>query len=127
VFFNVVALESGYYPVRITWFQSQIGVEGGLLLEFSSIEDQEVHLVNLSTDPMSKGAFLAGPLLGEGPATPVVSMQPNGTGLTLQWTGQLQVATDPMGPWTGVAFDDESPMPVDTQQGDQLYFRSRSF
>jgi rRNA maturation protein Rpf1 len=125
-FFNLVAPASGYYPIRILWFQSERGQENGLLLEFSSIEEQEPHLVNQSTDPLSKGAYLAGPLLGSGSA-PTVTLQQSESGLTLEWTGQLLMAEDVEGPWVGVAFDDQSPMSVDVQQGTRMIFRSRSY
>jgi len=126
VFFNVVAPASGYYPIRILWFQSDPGQEDGLLLEFSSVEDQVVHLVNQAANPSSKGAYLAGSLLGSGSA-PAVTLQPGGGGLTLQWTGQLQAAENIDGPWVGVAFEGESPMSVDVQQGARMFFRARSY
>jgi hypothetical protein len=128
VFFNVVAPVAGYYPIRILWFQSNKSQEAGVLLEWSSTEGQTVHLVNQTSDSASKGAFLAGPLLGASSGPPVVDMQAGGgTGLTINFVGQLQEADSLEGPWVGVAFEDAGPVSVDVTKGSQKFYRSRSF
>ncbi|HYE30295.1 MAG TPA: hypothetical protein VEH27_02610, partial [Methylomirabilota bacterium] len=56
-FFDVVAPVAGLYPIRILWFQNRRSQEPGVLLEFFSVKDRALHLVNDSSDPLSIKAY----------------------------------------------------------------------
>jgi len=45
----------------------------------------------------------------------------------LEWTGMLQMADNPEGPWTDVADDSQSPMMWSTSDSPYKFARSRAF
>jgi hypothetical protein len=115
-FFDVVAPEAGYYPLRLLWFQSRRNQEPGFMLEVFSVKDRALQLLNDSTNPKSLRAFRAGPLLGSGSA-PTLSAQRQGANLNVSWTGMLQTADSINGPWSDYADQSQSPLGVPMNQG----------
>ncbi len=124
-FFDVVAPEAGYYPLRLLWFQSRRNQEPGLMLEVFSVEDRALQLLNDSTNPKSLRTFRAGPLLGSGGA-PTLSAQRQGANLTVSWTGMLQTADQANGPWSDYADQGQSPLSVPMNQAAK-FVRARSY
>ena len=127
-FFDVVAPEDGYYPIRILWFQNRASQEAGVMLEFFSVEGQTLHLVNNPSDPKSIKAYRAGILLTPGVEAPSLTVSRDGANLVLSWSGgtglykverkaSLDDAT-----WTEVTTTSETTttVPADGEQG---YFR----
>ncbi|MHB1306469.1 MAG: hypothetical protein ACYC23_05240 [Limisphaerales bacterium] len=125
-FVDLVALEAGYYPLRVLWFQSKRNQEPGLMLELFSVKDRALHLLNDTTNPKSIRTYRAGALIGGGGGTPTLSLQRQGANLTVQWTGMLQVANAVNGPWSDHADQSQSPMTIPTTQAGQ-FMRSRSY
>lgn len=104
-FFDVVALEPGYYPIRILWFQSKRRQEQGVLLEVFSVKDRSLHLLNSNTDPLAIKTYRTGTLLSPGTETPTLSVARAAGNLTITWQGagfKLQSASSVSGPWTDV-------------------------
>jgi hypothetical protein len=99
-FFDVVASQAGFYPVRVLWFQSRRNQEPGLMLELFSVKDRELQLLNHASNAKSLRTYRAGPLLNPGQPMPAISMRVEGGNMILEWTGTLQLADQVNGPWT---------------------------
>jgi hypothetical protein len=112
--FDIVAPKDGLYPVRILWFQSSPGQEQGLMLEFYSIKDRQLHLVNDASNPSAIGAYRSA--LPVADVTPEISLIQSDGNLIIQWVGTLQLADDPRGPWVRMADDSASPLIWDTSK-----------
>jgi hypothetical protein len=125
-FFNVVAPESGYYPLRFLYFQEARSQEPGLMLELFSERDRALHLLNDSANPKSLRAFRAGPLVGNGTAGPALTVQRANNQLTIGYAGMLQWANSPMGPWNNYADASQSPVTVTVAPGAK-FFRAISY
>jgi hypothetical protein len=125
-FLNVIALERGYYPIRVLWFQSKRRQEPGLMLELFSVKDRALHLLNDANNPKSIRAYRAGVLLSPGPVTPSIRFIRQGANVTIQWTGMLQLANSIIGPWTDYADDKQSPITL-PMTGPMKFARSRSY
>lgn len=122
-FFDLVALEPGYYPIRILWFQSKRRQEPGLLLELFSVKDRALHLLNSNSDPLSIKTYRAGPLLQPGVEVPSLSIVRSGATLTLSWQGtgfKLQSTSSLSGPWADVATVGNSHSPA-ISTGNQFF------
>jgi hypothetical protein len=126
-FIDVVAPVTGYYPIRVLWFQDSSSQEDGLMLELFSVKDRELHLLNDAANPKSIRAYRAGALLGIVPETPSLLMQREGNELVLQWTGMLQVANEIGGEWSDYADQAESPMRLPLETSSATFMRSRSY
>jgi hypothetical protein len=126
-FIDVIAPATGYYPIRVLWFQDESDQEDGLMLELFSVKDRELHLINDATNPTSIRAFRAGALLGNVPETPTLIMQRDGDELVLQWTGMLQVTSSIDGEWTDHADQSESPMRLPIGSQGATFVRARSY
>ncbi|MGV3772204.1 MAG: hypothetical protein ACO1QB_04830 [Verrucomicrobiales bacterium] len=124
-FFDVVALEEGYYPIRIVWFQERRRQEPGILLEFFSVKDRALHLVNDTEDPLAIRAYRAGSLLTPGVEQPTLSATRTANGLSITYTGKLE-ATDSLqgGTWSVIGEAGESPMTIPAT-GTARFFRTR--
>ena len=124
--FDIVAPQYGLYPVRILFFQSEKDNEDGFMLEFYSIRDKQLQLVNDVDNPLSIRAYRSA--TGE-PPVPVVPVDPTLSysiqdgQVILEWTGTLEMADDITGPWTAVEGD--SPMALDTSLSSQGFVRVR--
>ena len=106
--FDVVAERNGVYPVRILWFQSGSNQEKGMMLEFYSVKNKKLHLVNDLSNPDSIRAYqTASEAVNE---SPEITLSREGGNLILQWTGTLQMADSPQGPWASVDADTQSPL-----------------
>ena len=120
--FDIVAPKIGLYPIRLLWFQSEANQETGIMLEFYTIKDRALHLVNDSSNPKSIRAFqTAGELQDIEPEIVITS---DGANVTLKWTGMLQMADEVDGPWTDVADDSQSPRIWSTEEAPMGYARS---
>ena len=75
-YFNVLAEEPGFYPVRVLWFHTAPTKEGAQL-EFYSIKDKRRILINDATDPLAVKAYRAAPT-----ATPYISKASPASGNT---------------------------------------------
>jgi len=126
-FFDVVAIEAGYYPIRILWFQSKRRQEQGLMLEVFSVKDRQLHLVNDTANASSIRAYRAGLLLNPGALTPTIALQRQGPNVTLQWRGMLQMANSVTGPWTDYADDSQSPLTFSASGQPAKFARSRGY
>jgi hypothetical protein len=124
--FDVVVQEAGFYPIRVLWFQSKRSQEPGLMLEFYSLHNRQLHLVNDAADPVSLKAYRAGELTNPGVTTPTLSVQRQGGNLVVSWTGILQVADQVTGPWQDYADQSQSPMTV-PMVGAGRFARARNY
>ncbi|MCW5559721.1 MAG: hypothetical protein KIT22_18040, partial [Verrucomicrobiae bacterium] len=88
-FFDVIAPEAGYYPVRFLWLQNHRDEEIGAILELFSVHDRALHLLNERTNPLAIKAYRAGALLTPGvePLAVGITYDPAADGLKLVWTG----------------------------------------
>jgi hypothetical protein len=120
--FDVVAQKDGLYPIRLLWFQSHSYKEPGMMLEFYSISDRQIHLVNDASNPKAVRAFQTAVEVED--VTPEISMVLTGDSVMLEWVGMLQMADDPSGPWVDVADDGQSPMVWDTSEASKKFARS---
>ncbi len=125
-FFNVIAPEAGYYPIRVLFFQSKRDQEAGLMLELFAEKDRALHLLNDSSDPKSVRVFRAGALINSGTVTTPVAAQHSGNNLVISYTGMLQWANDLQGPWYDYADASQSPVTIAVVPGAK-FFRSRSY
>lgn len=123
-FFNVVATEAGYYPIRLLWFQSRRSQELGLMLELFSVKGRELVLLNDASKSNSIKAFRAGSLIPGSGASPSVNIRLQTGGVTVQWTGVLQVADQVNGPYRDYADDSRSPATLPTTEG-MKFLRAR--
>jgi len=114
-FFDLVAPEDGYYPVRWLWFQNHKHKEKGLILELFSVENRELHLLNKADDPLSLKAFRAGVLLDPDFVMPTLNITRDGANVIVRWTGILQVSESVTGPWEDFADDSKSPLTFPTE------------
>ena len=112
--FDIVAPKAGLYPVRILWFQSASRREQGLMLEFYSIKDRQLHLVNDASNPSAIRAYRSA--LPVADVTPEISLTQRDGNLIIQWVGTLQLADDPRGPWVTMGDDSASPLIWDTSK-----------
>ncbi len=104
-FFDVIAPEDGYYPVRLLWLQNRRNQEPGAILELFSVRDRKLHLLNERTNPLAIKAYRAGVLLTPGVEPLELSVTLNASGeVTLVWTGEgtLEAAPSVTGPWTQI-------------------------
>ena len=124
--FDVIALHSGYYPIRVLWFQSKPNQELGLMLELYSVANKQLHLMNSATDPDSLRAYRAGTLINSGTVTTPVTAQRSGGNLVVIYTGMLQWASQVQGPWYDYADASQSPVTIAVAPGAK-FFRSRSY
>jgi hypothetical protein len=123
-FFDVVAPDAGYYPLRILWFQSRRREEPGVILELFSVKDRALHLLNDSADPLSLKAYRAGVLLQPGVEIPSLGISRTAGNLTLNWQGtgfRLQSTPSLSATWTDVATTGNSHTVSLT--GGNLFFR----
>jgi hypothetical protein len=126
-FFDVVAPESGYYPLRVLWFQSRRRQEPGLMLELFSVRDRALHLMNDLSNQKSIRAYRAGALLSPGAVTPTVSISRSGANIVVSWTGMLQVADSVNGPWSDYADQSQSPMNLPVGSQGAKFARARGY
>lgn len=95
--FAFITPSAGLFPVRITYYQGT----GGANAEFFTYgADNNKHLVNDLNDPLSVKAYYA---LAGGDAPKILNTALSGGNITFTWTGggELQTATNIIGPWTG--------------------------
>ncbi|MBE7504477.1 MAG: hypothetical protein HS113_30140 [Verrucomicrobiales bacterium] len=124
-FFDVVAPQAGYYPLRVLWFQSKRNQEPGLMLELFSVKDRALQLLNQADNPKSLRAYRAGVLIDPNAVVPTLMVQRQGANVVLHWTGVLQLADTINGPWTDQADDSQSPLTLPTDRPFR-FARSRS-
>jgi hypothetical protein len=130
-FFNVVATQAGYYPMRFVYFQARKSQEPGLMLEIFSEKDRVLRLLNNPADPLALKVYRAGALVGDGGSgavtTPVTIHKQNGK-LVIEYTGMLQRAEALGGTivWQDYADATQSPVTIDAT-GTAAYYRSRSY
>jgi hypothetical protein len=124
--FDVVAQHSGYYPIRVLWFQSNHREEAGMMLELYSVSNKQLHLMNSATDPDSVRAYRAGALLNSATVTTPVAAQRSGNNVVVTYTGMLQWANELRGPWYDYADSSQSPVTIAIAPGSK-FFRSRSY
>jgi len=88
-FFDVIAPEAGYYPIRVLWLQNRRDQEAGAILELFSVEDRALHLLNQRSDSLALKAYRAGVLLTPGvePLEVSATYDPAADGLKLVWAG----------------------------------------
>jgi hypothetical protein len=97
--FSIVVPEAGLYPVRFIWYQGGGGAEA----EFFSYDANGNKIpINDATNPNAIKAYYS---LQGGATGPQLTVTQNGGNIVITWTGggELQTATDIMGPWTGTA------------------------
>ncbi|MBX3746500.1 MAG: hypothetical protein KF833_14425 [Verrucomicrobiae bacterium] len=123
-FFDVVAPEAGYYPIRVLWFHRYRRQEPGAILELFSVRDRGLHLLNDTTNPLAIRAYRAGTLLTPGVEQPEIQISREAGGLRVVWTGALEAAATVQGPWQVIAQESQSPMVVPTTDAAR-YLRSR--
>ncbi len=111
-FFDVVAPEAGFYPIRFVWFQTKRNQEAGLMLELFSVKGQALHLLNRSDDPDSIKAYRAGVLIGQAPPPAALKVRRDGGNVVIEFTGTLQVADSVTGPWTDAGTQSPATLPV---------------
>ena len=92
------------------------------MLEFYSISDRQLHLVNDASNPKAVRAFQTAVEVED--VTPEISMVLTGDSIMLEWVGMLQMADEPSGPWVDVADDGQSPMVWDTSEASKKFARS---
>ena len=120
--FDIVAPRDGLYPVRILWFQSETNQEDGLMLEFYSVKDRKIHLVNDTSNPDSIKAYQSAGEVQN--VTPEIQISSDGANVTIEWIGMLQMADEVTGPWTDVADDSQSPRIWSTTEAPQGFARA---
>ena len=125
-FVDVVAPDSGYYPLRFLWFQSLPDQEPGVMLELFSEKDRGLHLLNDPENPKSLRVYRAGVLLDPDFVNPTVSMHVDGTELVIEWTGMLQSTDDLTGSWNDYADQSQSPLRLPITTTGSMFVRSRS-
>jgi hypothetical protein len=123
-FFDVVAPEAGFYPLRFLWFQTRRNQEAGLMLELFSVQGQALHLLNQNDDPASIKAYRAGVLIGQAPPPSPVKVRREGGNVVLEFTGTLQLADSVNGPWTDAGT--QSPVVLPVANAPAKFARSRS-
>ncbi|MBN8247149.1 MAG: hypothetical protein J0L84_06865 [Verrucomicrobia bacterium] len=114
-FFDVIAPEAGYYPLRMLWLQNRRDQERGAILELFSVQDRTLHLLNAPSDPLAIKAYRAGVLLTPGVDPLQLSVSPDSTAgvLKVTWTGGTppftvrQRASLLGGAWTDLATTSE--------------------
>jgi hypothetical protein len=124
--FDVIAPHSGYYPIRVLWFQSKSNQERGMMLELYSVANKQLHLMNSATDPDSVRAYRAGALLNSATVTTPVAVRRSGNNIVVTYTGMLQWANSLQGPWYDYADASQSPVTIAVAPGAK-FFRSRSY
>ena len=92
------------------------------MLEFYTIKDRALHLVNDSSNPKSIRAFQTAGELQD--IEPEIVISSDGANVTLKWTGMLQMADEVDGPWIDVADDSQSPRIWSTEEAPMGYARS---
>ena len=122
-FFDVVAPVAGLYPIRILWFQNRRSQEPGVLLEFFSVKDRALHLVNDSSDPLSIKAYRSALPPDPNTERPTLSITSTAGGVSVSWTGNLQAAETLQGQWQNVGAANQSPMTFQTT-GRMRFFRA---
>ena len=123
--FDIVAASTGYYPVRIIWFQSDSNQENAPLLELFTSTKEGIHLINDSSDPLAIRAYRAGTLLQPGLVWPTLNVaSATGGNLVIEFTGALEAANAIDGPWTEIANESGSPFTVDMSRPYQ-FFRTK--
>jgi hypothetical protein len=120
--FDIVAPRDGLYPVRILWFQSETNQEDGLMLEFYSVKDRKIHLVNDTSNPDSIKAYQSAGEVQN--VTPEIQISSDGANVTIEWIGMLQMADEVTGSWTDVADDSQSPRVWSTTEAPQGFARA---
>ncbi|MCL4178032.1 MAG: hypothetical protein KJ072_09885 [Verrucomicrobia bacterium] len=125
-FADVVAPDAGYYPLRLLWFQTRRGQEAGMMLEYFSVENRELHLLNHPEDPLSLKVYRAGVLVDPDFVMPTLEMRVEGNELVLEWTGTLQSAETLGGSWSTYADPSQSPLRLPAGTEASRFFRARS-
>jgi hypothetical protein len=120
-FFNVVAPETGYYPMRFVWFQDKRGQEPALMLELFSVADRQLQLLNDDSNPKSIRAYLAGQLIGQ--ILPAVAIERQGDNLVITFSGTLESSDTLDGTWSNHPVQ-TSPVSV-PMVGPGKFFRAR--
>jgi hypothetical protein len=120
--FDIVAPRDGLYPIRILWFQSEPNQETGLMLEFYTVKDRALHLVNDVSNPKSIRAFQSAGEVQD--VTPEIVISSDGANVTLEWIGMLQMSNQVDGPWEDVADDSQSPRIWSTTEAPMGYARA---
>ena len=118
--------EAGFYPLRLLWYQSSRDQEPGMLLEFFSVKDKQLHLLNDEGNPDATMAYRAGVLIDPDFVAPTLSATSDGVNLSVTWTGTLQTADDVNGPWTDYGDDSQSPADFSLSENPSLFLRARS-
>ena len=126
-FFDVVAAETGFYPIRFLWFQSARREEAALMLEVFSMKDRQLHLLNDTNDAKSLRAYRAGDLLHPAGVTPAINAQRQGNNLILQWNGMLQSAGQLGNTWNDYADDSQSPLTLPLSGAPMKFLRARNY
>lgn len=122
-FFDVVALEAGYYPIRVLWFQSKRRQEQGLHLEFFSVKDRALHLVNATDDPLAIKAYRAGWLANPDTQPPSLQVARGNGNIIVTYSGRLESATTVPGTWSVAGQESESPKTIQLD-GAARFFRA---
>jgi hypothetical protein len=125
-FADVVAPDYGFYPLRLLWFQSDTGQEAGMMLEFFSVKDNKLHLLNDPDNPQSLRVYRAGILIDPNFVMPTLEMRIEGNELVLEWTGTLQATADLNGSWDDYANPSQSPLRLPAGTEGSMFFRARS-
>ena len=130
-FFDVVAPEDGYYPLRVLWFQERRNQEQGAVFELFSVRNKALHLLNESGNASSIMTYRAGPLLNptepipEEPDLPVIGISAGTGTVTVTYSGTLEGAESIHGPWTVIGTPAQSPMTLPTS-GSLRFLRTRN-
>jgi len=126
-YFDVIAPEAGYYPIRFLWFQDRHREEIGMMLELFSVKDRQMHLLNDASDSKSIRTFRAGTLLGQTSATASINISRQGANLLITWTGMLQIADKVTGPWQDYGDSSQSPLILPASSSGIKFGRARSY
>jgi hypothetical protein len=125
-FFDIVAPETGYYPIRYLWFQSVQGEEPGMMLELFSVENRQLVLLNDSNNPASIRAYRAGVLTDPNFEEPLISVTRSGANLRIEWTGVLEVSESVSGPYQPYPGAPQSPLEIPTTAAPAAFLRARA-
>ena len=92
------------------------------MLEFYSVKDRKIHLVNDDSNPDSTKAYQSAGEVQN--VTPEIQISSDGASVTIEWIGMLQTADEVTGPWTDVADESQSPRVWSTAEAPQGFARA---